>query len=97
MSTGNLARQMSLVGLDSRRLGQQQQLLQQQQQQQLQEQASQQQATGFQWGGSGSEMQLQLSQQLSQHNPSTKVPAYASRAAPRRLELSQNLSQEFLS
>mmetsp|Transcript_6241 Transcript_6241/g.16568 ORF Transcript_6241/g.16568 Transcript_6241/m.16568 type:complete len:692 (+) Transcript_6241:253-2328(+) len=89
LSTGNLARQMSLVGLDSctrERIRQQQQMQQQQQQQQ---ECSQ--------GGASENLQSQLSQQLSQHNPSTKVPAFALRAAPRRLELSQNLSQEFLS
>lgn len=92
LSTGGLARQMSLVGLDSctrERIRQQQQMQQQHQQPMLQQECSQ--------GGTSENLQSQLSQQLSQHNPSTKVPAFALRAAPRRLELSQNLSQEFLS
>jgi len=92
LSTGHLTRQMSLVGLDSctRERVRQQQQMQQQQQQQMQHQELSQ-------GGASENLQSQLSQQLSQHNPSTKVPAFALRAAPRRLELSQNLSQEFLS
>lgn len=92
LSTG-LLRQFSACGLDSctrERIRQQEQMGAAQQAAGATQECSQ----GTDWG-----LQSQSSL-LSQHAPPTKVPAFASRAsafpAPRRLELSQNLSQEFL-
>ena len=97
LSTG-LLRQFSACGLDSctrERIRQQEQMGAAQQAAAVG--ATQECSQGTTDWGMGLQSQSSL---LSQHAPPTKVPAFASRAnafpAPRRLELSQNLSQEFL-